>query len=390
METPPLDGLEPPPERLFDAMENPGQAPAEAPRQWRIPENIPRFDPVDARTLQGMDIKPLRFVVQGLLPEGLSMLASPPKYGKSWMMLDLGICVASGQPFLGRSTQSGRVLYLALEDSRRRLRERANRLLASETAPANLDLQIRARTLDDGLLEQMHQYMLDNPDTVLIIIDTFARVRGKSASEYSYNNDYFQMGRLKKFADYHHVALLLVHHLRKLRDEGDPFNQISGTNGIFGALDTAMVLTRDKRDDAVSALSVTGRDLDGFEEQLRFDKVSCHWETLGDAEAYRARSALEQFRHDPLTAAVQRLTAAHPRGWEGSSKELMNECARLMGRPPLENVGRCVSELDRLKKYLRDEEKIWVDTSRKKNNMRFIRIWKLETPEQSSMVDKAG
>jgi hypothetical protein len=315
------------------------------------------------------------------------MLASPPKYGKSWMVLDLALCVASAQPFLGRSTFGGRVLYLALEDSKRRLRGRTNRLLSSETAPANLDLQTEARTLDNGLLEQMHQYMLDHPDTSLIIIDTFGRVRGKSTSEYSYSNDYHVMGRLKSFADHHHVALLLVHHLRKMRDEGDPFNQISGTNGIFGALDTAMVLTRDKRDDDVSVLNVTGRDVEGFEELLHFDKVSCHWENRGDAWAYQTQSEREVYQHDNLVTALQRLMAEYPDGWEGSSAELMQQCRRILGKPPLESTKSYVPALNGRKKQLRSMDGIWVDTNRKKNNMKLIRIWKVKEPEQSSMFD---
>jgi hypothetical protein len=236
-------------------------------------------------------------------------------------------------------------------------------------------LQTEARTLDNGLLEPMHQYMLDRPDTSLIIIDTFARVRGKSASEYSYSNDYHVMGRLKSFADHHHVALLLVHHLRKMRDEGDPFNQISGTNGIFGALDTAMVLTRDKRDDDVSVLNVTGRDVEGFEELLHFDKVSCHWETRGDASAYKAQEERQEYEYNPLVVAVQRIVDDNPYGWAGTASDLMEECIRRVGMYPEASPKSYVPALKRVRGKLHQMDGICVDVDGRKGNQALIRLW---------------
>lgn len=72
------------------------------------------------------------------LPQGLALLVAPPKYGKSWLMLDLCLSVASGQKFLDMPTNKTDCLYLALEDNQRRLQDRMNRVLQGEACARRL------------------------------------------------------------------------------------------------------------------------------------------------------------------------------------------------------------------------------------------------------------
>lgn len=64
---------------------------------------------------------PNEMIVDGIIPQGICILAGPQKVGKSFLALDISISVASGQPVLGRETAQGECLYLALEDTYRRL-----------------------------------------------------------------------------------------------------------------------------------------------------------------------------------------------------------------------------------------------------------------------------
>jgi len=82
-----------------------------------------------ADELKSMEIDPMFFVVENMLPTGLSILASPPKFGKSWLCMMLSIAVSSGKSFLGFRTNKCGVLYLALEDSYQRLQDRMNKVL---------------------------------------------------------------------------------------------------------------------------------------------------------------------------------------------------------------------------------------------------------------------
>jgi len=86
---------------------------------------------VTAEELDRTDLAPIKFIVSGLLPQGLAVLASPPKYGKSWFVLDLCLSVATGNDFIGRKTTPTDTLYLALEDSKNRLQGRIRKLCSA-------------------------------------------------------------------------------------------------------------------------------------------------------------------------------------------------------------------------------------------------------------------
>lgn len=185
-----------------------------------------------AAGLLGAKLRPIRYFVEGLLPQGLALLAAPPKYGKSWLALDLCLSVAGGAPFLGRETERADTLYLALEDSPNRLQLRLAALLGGEAPPDGLFYGTVAGTIGDRLPHQLAVHLHRYPDTGLIVIDTFQKVRdGSRAGADIYARDYRDVGALKQFADAHGICILLVHHLRKAGDAADPFARISGTSG---------------------------------------------------------------------------------------------------------------------------------------------------------------
>ena len=75
------------------------------------------FNSIDAATLMDKPLPSSCFLVEGLVPEGVNMISGAPKVGKSWLMLDLALSIASGEPFLGQNTAKCGVLYLCLEDT---------------------------------------------------------------------------------------------------------------------------------------------------------------------------------------------------------------------------------------------------------------------------------
>lgn len=280
---------------------------------------------ISAAELQKKDIPPIRFIVDKLLPVGLNILASPPKYGKSWMVLDLCIASASGGKFLGYSTNKCECLYLALEDSERRLKSRMNKLLAGREAPAGFHFAVAAHNMDNGLFDQLEAFLQERPSVGLVVIDTFQKVRGETKGrEGAYATDYREAGALKTFADAHGICLLLVHHLRKMKDSDDPFNMISGTTGLSGAADTMLVLTKEKRGDEHATLSTVGRDIDGGDSVLRFNKNTCRWENLGDADWFAEQQARQEYEESPIVLTVKRLLAQSSGEWIGTAQQLLD------------------------------------------------------------------
>ena len=241
-----------------------------------------------------MRLEPIRFCVEGLLPEGLSVLGGAPKAGKSWLVLDLGIRIARGDPLWELPTKKGDVLYLCLEDSLNRVQERLNRI--TDDPPDNLFFAVSAGTIEDGLCEQIKNFKQSHPDLALVAVDTFQVVRSDS-TEISYAGDYTEVRALKALAEELHIALLLVHHLRKQRDK-DPLNMISGSTGISGAADAVYVLDRKNRNNLRATLSCTGRDIEQRRLFLSFDSEHCRWECEQDDMGHpekRLPPELEQF-----------------------------------------------------------------------------------------------
>lgn len=221
-----------------------------------------------------------KWAVPGILAEGVSLLAGPPKVGKSWLSLGLALSVADGgQAFDSVPVLGGPVLYLALEDTPRRLQSRMGKLLGGQPAPAGLTLVTECPPFPQGGDAAIAQWLDRNPDARMVVIDVFAKMRGQAPQGISaYDADYHAVGYAKRLADHYGVAVVLVHHVRKAGSD-DFLTEVSGTNGIAGAADATLVLKR-ARGQADGILHVTGRDVDEAEYALQFQAASGAWHLL--------------------------------------------------------------------------------------------------------------
>ena len=233
---------------------------------------------VDAETLLSTPMSKTMFIVDNLIPQGVNVISGASKIGKSWLMLWLGLQVAQGLPVWGLTTQQSDVLYLSLEDTQRRIKDRLYNL--TDTAPSNLYFAVMCGLIGGGLEEQITDFLSDHPKTKLVIIDTLQKVRdtkGGAGKTGMYGNDYDDISSIKRIADEYNIAVLLVHHLRKLKDSDDPFNEVSGSTGIIGAADTNYVFKR-KRSTNDATLLVSGRDMEYQELTLQFNNLV--WELV--------------------------------------------------------------------------------------------------------------
>lgn len=222
-----------------------------------------------------------KWAVPGVLCEGVTVLAGPPKVGKSWLSLGLGLDIAAGRPAFGSiEIDPGPVLYLALEDTARRLKSRMGKILGDDNdAPARLTLATECPPLPQGGASAIAAWLDRNRSARLVVIDVFAKVRGTTApGDQQYDADYTAVGRIKRVADNYGIAVVLVHHVRKATHE-DFLATVSGTNGITGAADAVLVLER-ARNNADGVLHVTGRDVEEADYALSFDPSRGAWSML--------------------------------------------------------------------------------------------------------------
>ena len=268
-----------------------------------VPEQPARKTRWTDAELMAVDFPEPRWAVPGLLCEGLNLLAGAPKLGKSWLSLGLGAAIANGDPALNAiDVERGPVLYCALEDTGRRLQRRRRQMLAAggRAAPL-LTLETACPTMAHGGEVLLCEWLDENPHARLVIIDTFAKMRGADAPGMSaYAADYAAAVRFKTLADHYGVPFLLIHHVRKQAAE-DFQDTVSGTNGLTGAVDATLVLKR-ARGQADGVLHVTGRDVEEAEYAMSFDASSGAWTKLdgpaGDYQLQDTRALIVRFVRD--------------------------------------------------------------------------------------------
>ena len=257
-----------------------------------------------AQQLMATEFPPPRWAVPGIMCEGVNLLCGPPKVGKSWASLGLALAVAAGSRAFGSiPVQAGPVLYLALEDTGRRLQSRMGKLLAGAPAPPDLLLATACPPIDRGGAEHISGWLEHHPDARMVVIDVFAKIRGTATPGASaYEADYSAVTAIKRIADSYSVPFVLVHHIRKAGSE-DFLTEVSGTNGIAGAADATLVLKR-ARGQADGVLHVTGRDVDESEYALSFQPECGMWTLLDGSPA--------EHQTTDTRAAILRHLRAHP------------------------------------------------------------------------------
>jgi hypothetical protein len=234
-----------------------------------------------------MKFPPTSFLVEGIIPaEGVTLLCSKPKFGKSWLAYDLCIGCTMNRIILGEiSPAQGDALYLALEDSKRRLQRRMSKLLPAGTPwPRHLTLKTEWRRLHEGGLDDIRAWHADSKNNggkpVLAIIDVLAKVRKPTGNKQLYEADYEALTGLTRLAGELGLAVVVVHHTRKMASD-DLMETVSGTYGISGAADAVLILANKA---SGTVLDVRGRDVESRELAIEFSKESCRWRILGMAK----------------------------------------------------------------------------------------------------------
>ena len=274
-------------------------------------------------------------------------------------MLKLCLQVSKGEDLWGLKTEKSDVLYLCLEDTFLRIQSRLFKI--TDCGSENFRVAVTSDKICSGLVEQLESYMNLHPNTKLIVIDTFQKVRNPNKDN-SYVSDYGDISILKEFADRNNLAIIIVHHIRKQGDS-DVFNKVSGTTGIMGSADTTFVLEKKARNSNNAMLYVTGRDVEYQELELEFK--DCNWELVN-------RQTMEEIKQSKVPEVIYKVIdfMQDKEEWNGSSTELLNELHE-------ENVPNNVITKLLNENYMEVlyEKGILFDTSRTKNG-RLIKLKK--------------
>jgi hypothetical protein len=203
------------------------------------------------------------YLVDQLLPSfGMSVVSGKPKAGKSTLIRNLLRSVARGEPFLGRQTASGPVIYLSLEEIRDQIRKQL-RKMGVTVGPVHICTTINN---PDTLLRDL-TIAIDKYEPKLVIIDPMVRV--VRVNDY---NDYARMAQAMEpfieLARAYGIHLCLPHHNNKHSGPGG--EAVLGSTAIFGGVDTLIQIYKKDGQRYVRSENRYGADLP--DTIINFDK----------------------------------------------------------------------------------------------------------------------
>lgn len=216
----------------------------------------------------------LRALCAPWIYEGVTLLAAPPKSGKTTLSRQLAEAVAIGGDVFGSACEPGRIAFLSLEEGPRLFKRKLEAMKIHQDAVDHIDLFWQWRQGLEGC-EDLCEHMRERPETRLVVIDVFAKFRQvPDKATNAYQADYDAMMGLSNVAkQFPGLAILVNHHLRKMRSL-DPMDDISGTYGLTGAVDAFLIL---RRQGSGGTLHAAGRLWDRDENDYELDRKEQRW-----------------------------------------------------------------------------------------------------------------
>ncbi len=261
-----------------------------------------------------------------ILVEGTCILSAKPKLGKSWLALGMCLAVANGEDFMGYKTRKCSTLYLDLETSEQLQQKRLKKMLKGAKPPGKFYLETETDTIENGFVEQIENYLQQDPDIGVVVIDVFQIIRStaKSAKETEYEHAYRDITPLNELAQKHHISIILVCHDRKAVDPDDPFSNILGSTGLQGAATQMMVMFRRRKDDPIH-ISIKGKTIDGLPE-LNVKLENAEWSVVewGDSAELEKNRKEAEFKNSPIRKAILAI-AENNQMWKGRCSTLIND-----------------------------------------------------------------
>lgn len=296
-------------------------------------KKVPEVKLVSAKELYRSKLPEIYYPIDGLVPEGETILAAPPKSAKSWMALDMALSVAEGKPFLGFDTNKSDVVYFSLEDGDKFEQERLYKYCKNENdVPEGFHLIFEDWvTLDDGFIDQLEQIREKLPDLRFVIIDTLSKIQSRQRkNESAYERDYRTGQMIKRWADQYGIAVVVITHTTKLVRPDDALANVSGTNGVTGVADAVLVIAKEKRTDTEAVLAIDGRRVRQAEHEIRIDWDSCRWQYVGladpdERERRQREKEIEKVKSSTAYKAILVVADKNPNGWEGGARKLVND-----------------------------------------------------------------
>lgn len=246
-----------------------------------------RSHAISAKVLRETEFPPIRWAVEKIIPEGLTILAGDPKSGKSLIAVDICSAVSSGSLAFGEcACVQGHSIYFSFEDPQRRIKDRI-RDQCDNWPHEFIIIDQGIPKLGDEFYLVMDSIVAEWPLTRIMIFDTLQLfVPPKKNGVSDYDHYYSILDPLHKWALDHHVAVVAITHKNKSKaqDGDNPFASIIGSVAIQSAADALIMLSKNYAKGSIldgsipdGYLDVSGREVVAERHLLEFDTEALRW-----------------------------------------------------------------------------------------------------------------
>lgn len=287
-----------------------------------------KLDSYNVFELSRMEIEPVKWFIPRMLPSGLTILAGPPKIGKSFFCWNMAVSVAVGGIAFSsiKIEQRHNVTYLSLEDPPALLKDRLDRI-SPDVKPSNLHIihDLHQKKLDVVGLRMLEEH-LDKTASELLIVDTWKHVAPQIESKgTSYDVDYESLIPIQQFAHRRNMGIVLVTHTRKAADFDNVFNQIQGSVGMQASCDTLMMISHDS---GAKTLHLSGRRVPT--EQFALTSSDGIWQLEGNAQEYHKSELCKEIVHHLKDAEDNGLSVHDIEDITGKNRNTIKSALRRM------------------------------------------------------------
>lgn len=205
--------------------------------------------PTDLRSMTYMELMSKDFpesewVIDRLIPEGLTVLSAQPASFKTWLLLDIAISVASGSSLFDTfdSKQSG-VLMIDEENSPRLLQQRLGLLNEDNLLPIHFMIEQNFK-LDDKKVGKILKFCRSN-NIKFLTFDSLVRIHSSNENDAVQMSEVF--AKVRQFTKAG-INVLITHHNRKSGSVENAGQDMRGSSDILASVDCHLSLKRDRSD----------------------------------------------------------------------------------------------------------------------------------------------
>lgn len=285
----------------------------EALSKHELVETLINEDPFTMDSLVEEDLPPINWLVEGMIPEGLGILAGETKAGKSMLLLQLCYCLGNGKKdFLGfKIPKKHNVVYYDFESHKNILQDRINKMYPDDPIPDNVYFYQTPLTYEQGFLDVIEGHIVKH-NAGLVIVDMYAQTaRTTGVDSQEYLQKYRELTAYKEIAEKFRIAIILVTHTRK-KDQRRKvaIEDIMGSQAYTGTTVFNIVIGKTvdcKANDHVINFVESNRAGAGLDLVLRLDPKTSTFLNEGNEADIKEKQHVSKLMEGPIFKVMEKL-----------------------------------------------------------------------------------